>query len=307
MDILVGYTGFVGSNLKSQHRFDAMYNSKNIEQAFGLNPDLCVYSGVPAEKFLANKDPDGDMAVIQNAINNIEKINPKHLVLISTVDVFVDPNGANEDSDVNTDNLHAYGYDRHCLEQWCLQNIGNCNVIRLPGLFGKNIKKNFIYDMINFLPSVLNELKFFELSAKEPLISRHYIRQQNGFYKCSYQTPKERQDLIAAFKRLDFSALHFTDSRASFQFYNLAYIWQHTEIAIKRNLQILHLAVPPVCVNEIYRSVYGCDFVNQIIQNPPRYDFKTKYDELFGGAYGYLFCKEKVIGDIVSFVKGAAL
>ena len=30
MDILVGYTGFVGSNLYKNHKFDRVFNSKNI-------------------------------------------------------------------------------------------------------------------------------------------------------------------------------------------------------------------------------------------------------------------------------------
>ena len=57
MKILVGHTGFVGSNLKAQTTFDRLYNSGNITDAFGTNPDLLVYSGVRSEKFLANSDP----------------------------------------------------------------------------------------------------------------------------------------------------------------------------------------------------------------------------------------------------------
>ena len=30
MNILVGYTGFVGSNLVAQHKFDGLFNSSNI-------------------------------------------------------------------------------------------------------------------------------------------------------------------------------------------------------------------------------------------------------------------------------------
>ena len=54
MTALVGYTGFVGSNIASSFKFDRLFNSKNIKEAYGLNPDLCVYSGVRAEKYLAN-------------------------------------------------------------------------------------------------------------------------------------------------------------------------------------------------------------------------------------------------------------
>jgi hypothetical protein len=303
MDILVGYTGFVGSNIALQHKFEGLYNSKNINEAFENDVDLCIYSGIRAEKFLANKEPNSDMEIIQNAIENIKKINPKKLVLISTIDVFMNPNGADEDKIVKTEGLHAYGYNRFLLEQWCSQNIENCSIIRLPGLFGQNIKKNFIYDMINFLPAMLNEEKYFELTNQEPFLIKHYIKQDNGFYKCYFKTPQEGQILKDVFKRLKFSALNFTDSRASFQFYNLAYLWKHIQVAIKCNIPLLHLAVEPVSVNEIYQIVNNCDFTNEIMKTPPKYDFRTKYEKLFGGENGYIFNKEKVLNDIDNFMR----
>ena len=61
MKALVGYTGFVGSNINAKGDFDALYNSKNIEEAFGTSPDLLVYAGLRAEKYLANNFPEEDM------------------------------------------------------------------------------------------------------------------------------------------------------------------------------------------------------------------------------------------------------
>ena len=74
MKILVGHTGFVGSNLAESHAFDLCFNSKNISEAFGSNPDVLVYSGVRAEKFLANKEPEKDFEIILESIENIKKI-----------------------------------------------------------------------------------------------------------------------------------------------------------------------------------------------------------------------------------------
>ena len=55
----------------------------NIKEAYNTNPDILVYSGVPAQKFLANKEPEKDFEVIKGAINNIVNINPKKVILIS--------------------------------------------------------------------------------------------------------------------------------------------------------------------------------------------------------------------------------
>ena len=47
MIALVGYTGFVGSNIcaVAGKEIEAVYNSKNIEEAFGTCPDLLIYAG----------------------------------------------------------------------------------------------------------------------------------------------------------------------------------------------------------------------------------------------------------------------
>lgn len=307
MKILVGHTGFVGSNLAAKYKFDACYNSQNIKDAFGTNPDLCIYSGVRAEKFLANNNADADMDLIKTAINNIKLINPSRLVLISTIDVFSNPVGVDEDSPVSTDGLHPYGYNRYYLETWCIENIKHCHIIRLPGLFGVNLKKNFIYDIINFFPSMLNKAKFDQFSSNEPIILEHYISQNNGFYKYQSNSNYSRSELINAFKRLNFSALNFTDSRSIFQFYNLNNLWNHIQTAINNNIMLLHLSVEPISARDLYFAVTQNDFTNHLNNSPMHYNFITKYSHLFGGENGYIFNRQNLINDVYSFVRSSAV
>ena len=146
---LVGYTGFVGSNIFSKTIFDGVYNSKNIEDAFGTQPDLLIYAGLRAEKYLANNSPEKDNELICNAAENIERIAAKKLVLISTIDVFKTPVNVDENSAIDTTNLAPYGLKRYRLELWAREMYPDALIIRLPGVFGENIKKNFIYDYIN--------------------------------------------------------------------------------------------------------------------------------------------------------------
>ena len=70
-DLLVGSTGFVGGNLAAKHAFAAVCHSTDIAAQFGAKPDLCVYAGVPAAMFLANADPDADLAVMAAARENL--------------------------------------------------------------------------------------------------------------------------------------------------------------------------------------------------------------------------------------------
>ena len=219
MKALVGYTGFVGSNLAASGEFEGLYNSKNVQEAYGTCPDILYYSGVPAAKFIANKFPQQDMEIMEAAVENIRKINPKKLVLISTVDVYKEPNGRDEDSPMETDGLAAYGANRLWLESKVREMYPDCLIVRLPGLYGKNIKKNFIYDYINYIPALLNEGKMAELSAKEPQLKEFYSLREDGFW--AVKTDIDRPALKALFKKVGFSALNFTDSRGQFQYYNL--------------------------------------------------------------------------------------
>lgn len=302
MDILVGYTGFVGSNLQMSYKFDELYNSKNINEAFNKNPDLLVYSGVRAEKFLANKEPELDKENINIAIENIKKINPRRLVLISTIDVYKTPFDVFEDTEIITQDLCAYGLNRYYLECWVEENVKNYNIIRLPGLYGENIKKNFIFDLINVIPSMLNENKFKELFSKDNLIKDYYILQDNGFYKCKALTENENKLLKNYFKNIGFSAVNFTDSRSSFQFYNLKYLWEHIQTALKYNIKKLNIATEPIKVSELYKFIKDETFFNENLQNIPNYNFKTKYYELFNGQNGYIFNKDFIMKDIKNFI-----
>ena len=301
MVALVGYTGFVGSNIYSEGKIDAVYNSKNIESAYGTEPDLLIYSGLRAEKYLANNDPEKDMELINQAIENISKINPKKLVLISTVDVLKNPVDVDEMADIETEGLQAYGYNRYQLELWVRDHYKDALIVRLPGLFGKNIKKNFIYDYINVIPFMLKEEKYLELVNKENELEKYYHKQDNGFYKVDVRE-EDKEYLKNIFRKVGFSALNFTDSRSRFQLYNLSRLWDDINIALENNLTMWHPATEPVTAGEIYKYLTGEEFVNELNGLPANYDYKTAYAEVFGGTNGYICDKETVLKDIQKFV-----
>lgn len=144
---LIGYTGFVGSNLDAQTKFDSKFNSTNIDEIDGNEYELVVCSATRAEKWRINQDPETDMAEINNLISHLEKIKTKKLILVSTVDVYKIPINVDEDTPLNIKNLHAYGKNRLYLEDFCQRKF-NTLIVRLPGLFGPGLKKNIIYDLL---------------------------------------------------------------------------------------------------------------------------------------------------------------
>lgn len=285
-----------------QRRICSRLSLKNIKDAFGTNPELLVYAGIRAEKYLANQDPAKDWKQIEEAEDQILKISPKKLVLISTIDVFKEPSGVNENTRMETDGLHAYGYHRYLLECKVREHYPDALIVRLPGLFGKNIKKNFIYDYMQVIPFMLKEETLWELSKKAPLISNYYEKQDHGFYKINVPD-SERESLKDAFRQSGFTALHFTDSRSIYQFYNLRRLWKDIQTALHHGIKLLHTATEPISAGELYHHLTGQTFINELEGIPAFYNYKTIYDKLYGGKDGYLYDKIHILQEIKSFVE----
>jgi nucleoside-diphosphate-sugar epimerase len=145
---LIGYTGFVGGNIEKQGVFDNLYNSKNISDIEGKEFDLVVSAANRADMWRINQEGEKDLAEIKEYIEHVRKVKIGKLVLISTIGVYNNPNGADEDSPIELDGLTPYGANRYHLEQFCRDNF-DTTIVRLPGLFGEGLKKNVIYDILH--------------------------------------------------------------------------------------------------------------------------------------------------------------
>ena len=139
---LIGYTGFLGSNLKLQNKFDFFFNTKNINNIKNNSYDLVVCCAPNAEKWLANKNPNNDLENIEKLISNLKYIKCNKFILLSTVDVFSLPSNVDEDTLVEEKNLKPYGLNRRSLEKFVEKNFPNKMIVRLPGLVGPGLKKN---------------------------------------------------------------------------------------------------------------------------------------------------------------------
>ncbi len=145
---LIGHSGLVGSTLLRQTTFDDCYRSTNIEQIRGRSYDLLVCAGAPAEKWRANQEPERDRENIERLMTNLAAVNAKHVVLISTVDVYAVPVAVDENSAEDSTSATAYGRHRFALEQFVRSRF-DTTCLRLPGLFGYGLKKNIIFDLLN--------------------------------------------------------------------------------------------------------------------------------------------------------------
>lgn len=148
-DALVGHSGFVGSTLLKQRRFDALYRSDNIGQIEGRHFGAVVCAAAPAQKWLANREPQADRDNIERLADHLAKLRCERFVLVSTVDVFRQPQAVDEGTPVGLEGLHPYGLHRRWLEQFVESSFPQHLVVRLPGLVGPGLRKNIIYDLLN--------------------------------------------------------------------------------------------------------------------------------------------------------------
>lgn len=302
-DLLVGSTGFVGGNLLAKHTFAAECHSSDITAQYGTRPDLCIYAGVPAAMFLANADPEADLAVMRAARENIRQIAPKRLVLISSIAVLADSRGVYEDSPArDTEGLPAYGKNRLQLERWVREDFPDALIVRLPALYGAGIRKNFLFDLHTITPAMLRPEKYSELAAKSPLVKSAYTLADNGFYKLNGTV--DPAALRAFFAANDFNALAFTDASSRYQFYNLGRLWSDMEAARAADVKLLHLCTPPVSAAEVYTAVTGkADWHNELPKPPFDYDLRSRHAALLGGSGDYLCTKQQELDDITRFMR----
>jgi nucleoside-diphosphate-sugar epimerase len=146
---LIGHTGFVGGTLAGQVKFDDCFHSKTIEDIIGRKYDLLVVSGMPAAKWIANRDPDADRAVLDRLWSCLTQAEADTVVIMSTVDVYPVPVGVDEESPIDPAAQHTYGKHRLMLEQRAAERFKRVLRVRLPGLFGAGLKKNIIYDLLH--------------------------------------------------------------------------------------------------------------------------------------------------------------
>lgn len=299
--VLVGSTGFVGSNLLAAHPFDAAYHSTDVQNGFGRDNGLVVYAGVPAAMYLANADPAADLAVMAAARENLRRLAPKKVVLISSICVFADSRGKTEADEPTPEGLAPYGANRLQLERWVREDWPDALIVRLPALYGKGLKKNFLYDLHTITPALLRPDKYRQLAAESELVRIGYEDAGNGFYKLSGKA--DPAALRAWFAAAPFNALAFTDSRSAYQFYDLARLWRDIRTALDADLRVLHLATPPLSAARVYEAFTGKTFTNHLPGAPFDYDLRTRHAALLGGAGEYLCTEDECLTAVCDFLR----
>jgi hypothetical protein len=306
---LIGYTGFVGSNLRDQRKYSALFNSKNIADFPNQVFDMTVCAGVSATMWLANNEPEKDWGSIAQLMDQLERGSFRHLVVISTNAVFEDTALANIEGNEIYNFDTPYGYHRRKFEQFCRSSFDHVTILRLPALFGCRLKKNFLFDLLNPEPSFCNE----ELMG---LLQEDGGREIKAIVEKCYQYDVDKKIYYLdrdVLKTVDKSALlskflgackrdakYFTNSESRYQFYNIEYLAADIDRCIEENISVLNLTSEPIAASELYSYLTDQHYSNsgpaKVLQN-----VRSSYADIWNGKNGYLYSREQTLSDMRTF------
>ena len=150
MDLILGGTGFVGSNLRPHFPLAAVADRKSISCFYGQSFEKVFCCAPQAKKWWANLNPQQDLREVEQLIRDCSYISVKaEFILFGTIDIFDPPIGVNELSEESFSE-QPYGMHRYLLENRLREIYGEkLRIIRLPALVGKDLRKNIIYDLLH--------------------------------------------------------------------------------------------------------------------------------------------------------------
>lgn len=146
--VLIGSTGFVGRTLHEQLTFDLEVHRPNVTSLCGAEIDLLVCAGLPAAKWLANREPLDDFTNMAALAAVLDTLTVDRFVLISTIDVYPACAGVSECDVPPLDNPQGYGRNRAWFERFIHSRFPRSLTLRLPALYGMHLRKNLVFDLL---------------------------------------------------------------------------------------------------------------------------------------------------------------
>ena len=308
-DAIIGHTGFVGGMLARQHGFSTHFNSSNVSDIVGREFDTLVCAAAPGSMFTANREPQRDREQINALLENLKEVRSRRFVLISSIAVLANFAGRDDEGSKAFQEELAYGRHRRALEAFVEDAFEDSLIVRLPALFGQGLRKNFIFDLLNPIPTMLTEAKLEGLSA---VIDRRMFDQLKSFYAPDPSTGMMKLDRAAldddpirasleeAAITNNFAATQFHNPETTYQYYNMNRLWSDINIALQAGLRHIHLVSEPLKAARIHRRLTGRDMP----ENGARLHHEemwTRHAKLWGKSGPYIEDADTVLDQLAAF------
>lgn len=309
---LLGATGFVGSALLRQTPFDTCCNSRNIADIEGHAFSHVVCAAAPGSMLEANTAPERDRASMHGLMERLSKIEAKRFTLISSIAVLSDFAGQHVESTKDFQQDLAYGRHRRELEAFVENRFDNSLIVRLPALFGKGLRKNFIFDLLNRVPSMLTKDRLEAVCGALSRDLSDWVRElyredpATGMVKLgrdALNVDARRAALENAVDELGFSATQFHNRETTYQYYEIDRLWRDISTATRAGLSHLHLASEPVEAKVIHKHLTGRD-MPETNARLHQEDMHSAHAALWEREGPYLFGVEATLERLGAFFEG---
>jgi len=306
---LIGHTGFVGSALLRQTRFASCYNSANIADIAGQAFGTLVCAAAPGSMLEANRAPERDKAAIDALIARLEQVKAERFVLISSIAVLADFAGGDDEGTLRFQQELAYGRHRRALEAFVEDRFPGSLVVRLPALFGAGLRKNFLFDLMNPVPSMLAEARHAALRTalggdlaawRAELYAPDDATGLVKLDRAALNADPRRAALEAALDAMGATATQFHHRETTYQYYDTSRLWQDIGIALAAGLTHLHLAPEPLQAAAIHHRLTG----RPMPETPARLhreDMRTRHAVLWGASGPYQFAAADTLERLAAF------
>jgi len=293
---LVGHTGFVGSALRRQKSFAQCFNSGNIYAIREQQFECVVCAAAPGSMLEANTAPDRDRAKIQDLIGTLSSVKTDRFILVSSIAVLDDFAGGYDETTEHFQQELAYGRHRRELEAFVEAHFANSLIVRLPALFGHGLRKNFLFDLLNPVPSLLTmqRLETMQRSLDQGLAdwvgNLYTLDPDIGMLKldrASLNSGRMRVALEESITSLNLSATQFHHPATTYQYYSIDRLWDDIKIAARAGLTHIHLVTEPVVAADVHKRLTG-QTMPETGARIHREDMQTAHADLWGATGPYL-------------------
>jgi hypothetical protein len=171
------------------------------------------------------------------------------------------------------------------------------------------LRKNFLFDLMNPVPSMLPEARHADLVAALPASLAGWAKALYAPDPVTGMLKLERPALNAAPRRaaledavtaLGFAATQFHHRDTTYQYYDTRRLWQDIGIALEAGLTHLHLTAEPLCAAAIHQRLTG----RAMPDTPARLhheDMRTRHADLWGASGPYQFSAAATLDALAAF------
>ncbi|NNC36697.1 MAG: hypothetical protein HKO02_04510 [Hyphomonadaceae bacterium] len=258
---------------------------------------------------MANRSPDVDWANVENLIGLLSTVTADTFILISSLAVFADPAGQDDENSSNFQKELAYGRHRRELEIRCEKFFKNCLIARLPALFGAGLKKNFLFDILNPAPTMLTDewyQRLIEILPKAALDVMHDVylydaqSELHEINRTSLALHPGKYGFEKSLNEVGATAIAFHNKLSTFQYYNLDRLWADITRAKSAGLTCINLATEPLHATRIHETLLG-DPMTDSDANLHHEDMHTRHADIWGLRGPYIESANHVLDELKQF------